>query len=560
MGIDLLQISIVLLVVCLIVKPLGIYLYQTFRYDKTKWDRFYLPIEKWIYRLSGIQNLESTGWKGYAVSILCTNAALLGIAYILLRIQYVLPSNPNGIKGMEPTLTFNTVASFVTNTNLQHYSGESGLSYFSQMAVITMLMFAAAGMGLAVFIAFVRGLTSRGECIGNFFVDFVRSIVRVLLPASILFTLALVSCGVPQTLAQNRTIMTIEGAKQTIALGPIASLEAIKQIGNNGGGFFGANSAHPFENPNWISNILQIIAMVSLTAALPFTYGKMAGKKQGKVLFVVMFLMLLVFIGITYKAEISGNPALTKLGFATSQGSMEGKEVRFGPALSAMFAAITGATETGAVNTMHDTLTPLGGLVPMMGMMFNTIFGGIGVGLMNVLLYVTLAVFLAGLMVGRTPELLGRKIEPKEMKLIVIVLLCHPLFILLPTAISFFTAMGTSAISNSGFHGISQILYEFTSSAANNGSGFEGLGDNTPFWNISTGIVMLLGRYISIIALLAVASSLMKKQPVPETIGTFRTDNATFGAVLVGTILIIGALTFFPVVVLGPVAEFLSIR
>lgn len=560
MGTNLLQIFIVLFIVCLFVKPLGIYIYHVFNYAPTRWDRLFLPFEKVLYRVSGIRDLESTGWKRYTLSLLGTNAALLGIAYILLRIQNLLPFNPNGMKGMEPTLTFNTVASFITNTNLQHYSGETGLSYFSQMAVITIFMFAAAAMGLTVCIAFLRAITGRGEQIGNFFVDFIRSMVRVLLPLSIVFTVILVACGVPQTLNPTQTVTTMEGIKQAIALGPVASLEAIKQVGNNGGGFFGANSAHPFENPNWFSNLLQMIAMLTFTASLPFTYGKMAGAKQGRVLFVVMFLMLLLFIGIAYQTEMMGNPAFTKFGLSHAQGSMEGKEVRFGPAISALFAAITGATETGAVNTMHDTLTPIGGLVPLMAMMFNTLFGGIGVGLMNVILYAILAVFLAGLMVGRTPEFLGRKIEPKEMKIIVLVLLLHPLLILAPTAISFITSLGMGAISNPGFHGISQVLYEFTSAAANNGSGFEGLGDNTPFWNIMTGIVMLLGRYISIIALLAVGASLMKKQPIPETIGTFCTDNATFGVVLVGTILIIGALTFFPIVVLGPIAEFLSIK
>jgi potassium-transporting ATPase potassium-binding subunit len=561
MGYAILQFLLILILLFVIAIPLSKYLYLAFSREQTKLDRFFYPFEKWIYRVSGIQNLEETGWKKYSFALLFTNAALLGVSYLVLRLQKYLPLNPGKIDNMEPTLTFNTVVSFMTNTNLQHYSGETGLSILSQMIFVTMMMFTSAATGLAVAIAIIRALSSKGKVIGNFYQDYVRANVRVLLPLAAVVTLLLVALGVPQTLASSTTITTLEGKVQTIAMGPVASLESIKHLGTNGGGFFGTNSAHPFENPNPLTCILEILSMWCIPAALPFTYGMMVrNRKQGWVLFGSMLAIFLVLLAVVYNAEQAGNPALNKLGFSSAQGSMEGKEVRFGIPLSTLFTALTTAATTGTVNNMHDTLTPIGGLVPLSLMMLNNVFGGDGVGFVNMLMYAILAVFLAGLMVGRTPEFLGRKIEPREMKLIVIALLLHPLIILVPSAIAFMTHLGTDAISNPGFHGISQVVYEYTSSAANNGSGFEGLGDNTSFWNISTGLVMLLGRYISIIALLAVAGSLAKKQPVPETIGTFRTDNATFGAILIGTVLIIGALTFFPVIVLGPVAEFLAIR
>ncbi len=462
---------------------------------------------------------------------------------------------------MEPTLTFNTVISFITNTNLQHYSGESALSYFSQMAVIMMMMFTSAATGFSVAIAFIRGLTSRGEAIGHFFEDFVKAHTRILLPASFVITLVLVALQVPQTLDPTLTVKTLEGASQQIAIGPVASLESIKHLGTNGGGFFGVNSAHPFENPNPLTNVIEILCMWALPAALPYTFGRFAkSKKQGWVIFSAMMVLFLICLTTVYTAEKAGNPVFDGLGIDASQGSMEGKEVRFGIAGSALFTAVTTAATTGSVNNMHDTLTPIGGLVPMAEMMLNVIFGGKGVGLINMLMYAILAVFLCGLMVGRTPEFLGRKIEPREVKLIAVAILAHPFVILAPTALALMTGAGQAGITNPGFHGISQVLYEFASSAANNGSGFEGLSDNTTFWNVSTGLVMLLGRYVSIIAMLAVAGSLLGKKPVPDTLGTFRTDNALFTGLLIGTVLLIGALTFMPAVALGPIAEYLTIR
>jgi K+-transporting ATPase ATPase A chain len=557
---DILQMLVVVFLLVLLVKPLGTYVYHVFSNEANRLDKVFGSSERLIYKIIGLKRREGMGWKKYVLSFVATNFILAAFSYLILRLQHALPLNPNGTGSMEPTLTFNTVISFITNTNLQHYSGESALSYFSQMAVIMMMMFTSAATGFSVAMAFVRGITSKGQTIGNFFEDFVKAHTRIFLPLSFVITLVLVALQVPQTLDPTLTVKSLEGAMQQIAIGPVASLESIKHLGTNGGGFFGVNSAHPFENPNPLTNVIQILSMWALPASLPYAFGLFAkNKKQGWVIFTAMMCLFIVFLSFAYTSEKTGNPALSALGIDASQGSMEGKEVRFGIAQSALFTTVTAAATTGTVNNMHDTLTPIGGLVPLAEMMLNVVFGGKGVGLINMLMYAILAVFICGLMVGRTPEFLGRKIEPREMKLIAVAILVHPFIILVPTAIAFMTDLGQGAITNAGFHGISQVLYEYTSSAANNGSGFEGLGDNTPFWNISTGLVMLFGRYISMIAMLAVAGSLMSKRHVPETLGTFRTDNGLFTALLIGTVLLIGALTFLPVIVLGPVAEYLTL-
>ncbi|WP_339292206.1 potassium-transporting ATPase subunit KdpA [Paenibacillus sp. FSL W8-0187] len=559
MGI--LQIAIVILVLVLLVKPLGTYLYQVFRNEGNGTDRWFSWAEKPIFALIGLKERKGMTWKGYAISFVMTNIVLVASGYLILRLQRVLPFNPNGIDNMESTLSFSTIISFMTNTNLQHYSGESGLSYMAQMAVITMMMFTSAATGLCVAIAFIRAVTSKGSTVGNFFEDFVKAHTRVFIPAAFIIAMVLVALQVPQTLKPTLSVTTLEGSEQQIAVGPVAALESIKHLGTNGGGFMGVNSAHPFENPSPLTNVIEILSMWSLGAALPYTFGLFAkSRKQGWIIFSVMMTLFIAFLSLNYAAETNGNPALNRLGIDASQGSMEGKEVRFGVAQSSLFTTVTTAATTGSVNNMHDTLTPLGGITPLSLMMLNSVFGGKGVGLMNMLMYAILAVFLAGLMVGRTPEFLGRKIEAREMKLIAIVILVHPFIILAPTALALMTDAGQAGITNAGFHGISQVLYEYTSSAANNGSGFEGLSDNTPFWNITTGLVMLFGRYISMIALLAVGGSLMRKQWVPETLGTFRTDNKLFAGILIAVVLIIGALTFLPVLVLGPIAEHLTIR
>ncbi|WP_090712209.1 potassium-transporting ATPase subunit KdpA [Paenibacillus typhae] len=554
--ISLTAIAITLLLSLLLARPTGLYMAQAFNYEKSVLDRWFGWLEKPIYAIGGIQKDNQT-WKQYALAVVLSNSVMILLVYLIFRFQGVLPLNPSGIASMEPTLAFNTAISFMTNTNLQHYSGESGLSYLSQMIGIVFMMFTAPASALAVLIAFIRGLA--GKPLGNFFVDLIRCITRILLPIAFVLALVFVALGVPQTLEPTAAATTLEGVTQEIARGPVASFLSIKELGNNGGGFFGVNSAHPFENPGGISNLLQILLMLLLCTSLPFTYGKMVGnKKQGRVLFVSMAMMFIVFLGITLASENAGNPVVNALGIQHDQGSMEGKEARFGVAQSALYAVVTTASETGAVNTMHDTLTPIGGLITIGNMMLNTVFGGVGAGFINVLMYAMIAVFLSGLMVGRTPEFLGKKIEGKEMKLIAVTLIINPLLILLPTALAVMTQSDT--ISNPGFHGLTQALYEFTSSAANNGSGFEGLGDATPFWNITTGIVMFIGRYFSVITMLAVAGSLAVKKPVPETSGTFRTDNALFGTVFLGAVLIVGALTFFPALALGPIAEFLTLK
>lgn len=552
-----LSIIITLAAVVLIAKPAGVYLAKAFDYNQTGLDKVLGPFENLLFKISGVTKANQT-WKQYAIALVLANGFMIFLVYLVFRLQGVLPLNPSGNPGMEPTLAFNTAVSFMTNTNLQHYSGESGLSYLGQMIGILFMMFAAPGTALAVAVAFVRGLS--GANIGNFFVDLFRAITRVLLPVALVTGLVFVALGVPQTLSPSITAETIEGTSQEIARGPVGTFLSIKELGNNGGGFFGVNSAHPFENPNAISNFIQILLMFLLPTALPFMYGKMVGNaKQGRVLFVSMLTVFIVFLSTALFYEYQGNPALNAMGIDTEQGSMEGKEVRFGTGQSIFYAIVTTATETGAVNTMHDTLTPIGGMLALSNMLLNTVFGGVGAGFINVIMYAMIAVFLSGLMVGRTPEFLGKKIEGREMKLIAITMLMHPLLILGASAIALYTPSGVAAISNSGFHGISQVVYEYTSSAANNGSGFEGLGDATPFWNISTGIVMYLGRFFGLVAMLAVAGSLASKKLVPETVGTFRTDTPLFGVILVGTFFIVGALTFFPTLVLGPVAEYLTL-
>ncbi|ANS75239.1 K+-transporting ATPase subunit A [Paenibacillus yonginensis] len=549
-------IAITLLISLLLARPAGLYIAKAFQYEPTGLDRGFGWLEKPIYGISGIRK-DNQSWKPYALSLLLSNCVMILIVYLIFRFQGSLPLNPSHAASMEPTLAFNTAISFMTNTNLQHYSGETGLSYLSQMVAIVFMMFAAPASALAAAIAFIRGIS--GKPLGNFFVDFIRGITRIFLPVALVAAVVFVALGVPQTLDPAAVATTLEGAKQEIARGPVASFLSIKEFGNNGGGFFGVNSAHPFENPNGISNLLQILLMLLPGTALPFTYGKMVGNaKQGRVLFVSMAMMFIVLLGVALASESAGNPVLNASGIQHDQGSMEGKEARFGMAQSTLYAVVTTASETGAVNTMHDSLTPIGGLVAFANMMLNTVFGGVGAGFINVLMYAMIAVFLSGLMVGRTPEFLGRKIEGKEMKLIAVNLIISPLLVLVPTAIALFAHADT--LSNPGFHGLSQALYEYTSSAANNGSGFEGLGDATPYWNLSTGLVIFFGRYFSIIAMLAVAGSLAVKKTVPESSGTFRTDNALFGTVFVGAAVIVGALTFFPALALGPIAEFLTLK
>lgn len=569
-----LQIILTLAIFLILVIPMGKYMYHIATEQKTFADKVFDSVDRLIYKVCGIKG-ENMGWKTYALTLLTANAVMVFVGYLILRLQNFLFLNPNGIDGMEASLSFNTVISFMTNTNLQHYSGESGLAYVSQMCVIIFMMFTSAASGYAACMAFCRGLS--GRKVGNFYRDMVRITTRILIPVSFIVALILVSQGTPQTLIGNLTVETVEGKLQDLAMGPVAALEAIKHLGTNGGGFFGANSATPFENPTVISNIVEMISMMILPGACVVTFGHMLAEKrrelkeariekkkiwmgrQGAVIFGAMAILFAVGLLICYNAEMTGNPIIREMGIDQSAGSMEGKEVRFGVAQSSLFTTVTTSFTTGTVNNMHDTLTPLGGMVPMLHMMLNCVFGGKGVGLMNMVMYVILAVFICGLMVGRTPEYLNKKIEGKEMKLVAIVILIHPLLILGFSGLAVSLQAGLDGITNPSFHGLSQVLYEYASSAANNGSGFEGLADNSVFWNVTTGLAMFFGRYIAIVAQLAIAGSLLAKKKVNETIGTLRTNNVTFMIILVFIVYIFAALTFFPALALGPIGEHLSL-
>ena len=568
-----LQIMVALVIYMVLVIPMGTYLYHITTGRKTFADPVFDRIDNGIYRICKIDR-QGMNWKQYALSLLTTNAVMIFAGYLILRLQGSLFLNPNGTGAMEPTLAFNTIISFMTNTNLQHYAGESGLSYLSQTLVIIFMMFTSAATGYAACMAFIRGITGTGKDMGNFYEDMIRIMTRVLIPISIVIALILVSQGTPENYTANLTMQTLEGKNQDIAMGPMAALVAIKHLGTNGGGFLGANSSTPLENPTILSNMVEMYAMAILPGACVIVFGRMFHDKNKKAqaekkgtrpifgrqagpVFGAMAILFLVGLMICFFAEKAGNPVLEQAGLSQAMGNMEGKEVRFGISQSALFTTVTTSFTTGTVNNMHDSLTPLGGMVPLLHMMLNCVFGGKGVGFMNMIMYAILAVFLCGLMIGRTPEYLGKKIEGREMKLIVIVLILHPLLILGFSALAVVNQAGLAGITNPGFHGLSQVLYEFASSAANNGSGFEGLADNTGFWNMTTGIVMFLGRYIPIIAQIAIAGSLLAKRRMNESVGTLRTDNVLFMLILVFIVYIFAALTFFPALALGPIAEHL---
>ena len=587
------QLILTILIYLIMVIPVGIYVYHIAAGKHTFADPVFDHVDNVIYKVSGIKKDKGMNWKTYAIALLATNGVMILLGYIILRIQSIPLFNPNGIGNMEESLSFNTIISFMTNTNLQHYSGESGLSYLSQMLVITFMMFVSAASGYAACIAFIRGLAGKTkDNVGNFFVDLVRITTRVLIPFSIVGGLLLVWQGVPQNFSGNVVVDTIEGAKQIIAMGPVAALEIIKHLGTNGGGFLGANSSTPIENPTIISNLIELYSMMILPGACVITFGKMVRDRkkaqqaengelaeattlrtrrsftawmygrEGRSIFAAMGIIFLIGLGVCFWSESQGNPALQEIGVSQSMGSMEGKEVRFGIAQSAMFTTTTTSFTTGTVNNMHDTLTPLGGMIPLLHMMLNVVFGGKGVGLMNMIMYAILAVFICGLMIGRTPEYLGKKIEGREMKLTALCIIIHPFLILSFSALAIALVNvlpDSNGITNPGFHGLSQVLYEYSSSAANNGSGFEGLADNTMFWNITAGLAMFCGRYLSIVIQLAIAGSLMKKRFVSESVGTLHTDTASFAVILVFVVYIFAALTFFPVLALGPIAEHLTL-
>jgi K+-transporting ATPase ATPase A chain len=556
-----LQIALFCAIVTLLVKPLGLYMTRVFSGERTVLSAVLGPVERVLYWLSGVDERREQGWVAYAVAMLLFNFAGFLLLYALMRLQAVLPFNPAGQAAVEPGLAFNTSMSFDTNTNWQSYVPETTMSYLVQMAGLTVHNFVSAATGIALAIALVRGFARRSAgSIGNFWVDLTRATLYVLLPVSIVFALVLVSQGVPQNLGAYTEATTLEGARQTIAQGPVASQEVIKMLGTNGGGFFNANSAHPFENPSALTNLIEMVLIFAGGAALTNVFGRMVGdERQGWAVYGVMAFLFVLGVVLAYWAEGAGNPILAQLGL--TGGSMEGKEIRFGIANSALFATITTAASCGAVIAMHDSLTPLGGLVPLFNMQLGEIIiGGVGAGLYGMLLFAVIAVFVAGLMVGRTPEYLGKKIEAKEVKMAMLAVLVLPLSILGFTALATVVDAGLAGPANQGPHGFTEILYAYTSGTANNGSAFAGLSANTPFYNTTIGLAMFIGRFLMIVPMVAIAGSLAAKKIVPASAGTFPTHGGLFVGLVVGVILIVGGLTYFPALALGPLVEQVSMN
>ena len=542
--------------------PLGRYIAKVYRGEPTCLD-FMAPVERWIYKLCGIRPDEEMNWKQFLKALLTVNAFWFVWGMVLLVCQGWLPLNPVGNGGQSPDLAFNTTISFMVNCNLQHYSGESGLTYFTQLFVIMLFQFVTAACGMAALAGIMKALAAKTtRTIGNFWVFMTRSVTRILLPLSLLVGILLIVNGVPMSFDGRQTITTLEGNEQAISQGPTAAIVPIKQLGTNGGGYFGTNSSHPLENPNAFTNILECCAIMILPMAMVWAVGfYIRRRKLAAWIYGVMLFAFTAGICVSVPQEMGGNPQIDKMGIAQDLGSMEGKEVRIGSAASAMWGMVTTATSNGSVNSMHDSQTPLSGLLQMLNMQINCWFGGVGVGWMNYFAFLIIAVFISGLMVGRTPEFLGKKVEAREMKIATLVVLMHPLLILVGTGIASAIAAnnpGIGWLNNPSFHGLSEMLYEYTSSAANNGSGFEGLADNTPFWNISTGIVLIMGRFFPIIGQVAIAGLLASKKYVPESAGTLKTDTFTFSLMTFVVIIIVAALSFFPALALGPIADYLS--
>jgi K+-transporting ATPase ATPase A chain len=557
-----LQILLYCGIIIALVKPLGGYMTRIFSGERTFLSPVLVPIERGLYAMAGTSEREEQHWTSYAVSLLMFNLLGVVVLYAIMRLQAGMPYNPAGMGAVPPELSFNTAVSFVSNTNWQNYGGESTMSYLTQMVGLNVQNFLSAATGMAIAVGLIRAFSRASgpgarKTIGNFWVDMTRATLYILLPICIVLTLVYVYLGVPQTLGPYVEATTLEGAKQTIALGPVASQLAIKMLGTNGGGFFNANSAHPFENPDAISNLIQMLSIFAIGAAFTNVFGRMVGnQRQGWAILASMGILFIAGVGITYWAEAAGNPLMHAFGL--EGGNMEGKEVRFGITLSSLFAVITTAASCGAVNAMHGSFTALGGLIPLINMQLGeVIVGGVGAGFYGIILFIIVAVFVAGLMVGRTPEYLGKKIEAKEMKMAVLAILCLPLAMLVFTAIATVLPSAVASIGTAGPHGFSEILYAYTSAAANNGSAFGGLTGNTPWYNVTLGLGMLMGRFLVIIPALAIAGSLVAKKTVPASAGTFPTDGPLFVGLLVGTILIVGGLTFMPALALGPVVEHL---
>lgn len=553
-----LQISLLFLAVLLVIKPLGLYMARVFSGERTFLSPVLGRVERDLYRVSGINPEKEQSWLGYTLAMLAFSLAGFLSLYAMLRLQAYLPLNPQGFSGVPADLAFNTAVSFVTNTNWQNYAGEATMSHFSQMAGLTVQNFLSAATGIALAVAVTRALArSKVSTLGNFWVDMTRATLYVLLPLSIVVALAFVAMGLPQTLDASVTATTLEGANQVISLGPVASQEAIKQLGTNGGGFFNVNAAHPFENPTAWSNYLNIFAMLPISSALVYTFGQMVGnRRQGWALISAMAILLIAGVAVTYWAEAQGNTILTAIGVDPALGNMEGKEVRFGQAMTALYAAVTTGLSNGGVNGMHGSFTGLGGLVPMFLIQLGEVLpGGVGSGLYGMLVFAILSVFVAGLMVGRTPEFLGKKIEGREMKFAMLAVLILPLVILGFTSVSAMLPFAVASVGTAGPHGLSEILYAYTSAAGNNGSAFGGLTGNTVWYNTTLGIAMLLGRFAYVVPVMAIAGSLAAKVKSPASAGTFPTDGPLFVGLLIGIILILGGLQFLPALVLGPIVE-----
>ncbi|MGV8935739.1 MAG: potassium-transporting ATPase subunit KdpA [Allorhizobium sp.] len=553
-----LQISLLFLAVLVVIKPLGLYMATVFSGERSFLSPVLGPVESGFYRLAGVDSKREQDWIAYVLSMLAFSAAGFVTLYAILRLQAFLPFNPQGFANLPADLAFNTAVSFVTNTNWQNYGGETTMSHFSQMAGLTVQNFLSAATGIALALAVTRAFArSKATTLGNFWVDLSRATLYVLLPLAVIVALAFVAMGLPQTLSASVTATTLEGVQQTIALGPVASQEAIKQLGTNGGGFFNVNAAHPFENPTAFSNYLNIFSMLSISAALIYTFGQMVGdRRQGWAFISAMAVLLIAGVAVIYFAEAQGNPILASLGVDPALGNMEGKEIRFGQAMTALYAAVTTGLSDGGVNGMHGSFTGLGGLVPMFLIQLGEVLpGGVGSGLYGMVVFSVLAVFVAGLMVGRTPELLGKKIEGREMKFAMLAVLILPVAILGFTAVSVALPSALASIGTAGPHGLSEILYAYTSAAGNNGSAFGGLSGNTPWYNTTLGIAMLLGRFAYVVPVLAMAGSLAAKIKVPASTGTFPTHTPLFVGLLIGIILILGGLQFFPALALGPIVE-----
>ena len=550
------QIIVFCFVIVLLTKPFGGYMTKVFNGESNSLSPILRPFEKVFYRLAGIDETQEQHWLSYAIAVMLFHIAGFVILYAILRLQGVLPFNPAGRSAIEQGLAFNTAASFITNTNWQNYGGESTMSYLTQMLGLTHQNFLSAASGIAIAIAVIRGFSrASARTVGSFWVDVTRCVLYVLLPICIVYALFLVWQGMPQTLDGYVDATTLEGAKQTIAVGPVASQVAIKMFGTNGGGFFNANAAHPFENPTALSNFVQMVSIFAIGAALTNVFGRMVGnQRQGWAIFAAMSVLFLAGVAVAYSAEAAGNPLIHALG--VGGGNWEGKEVRFGIAGASLFATVTTDTSCGAVNAMHDSFTALGSMVPLINMQLGeVIFGGVGSGLYGMITFVIIAIFVAGLMVGRTPEYLGKKIEAKEVKMAMLAVLCLPLVMLGGTAVALGVPSAVAAMNNAGPHGFSEVLYAFTSSAANNGSAFAGLSGNTMFYNVLLAFGMLIGRFLVIVPVLAIAGSLAAKKTVPASAGTFPTTGPLFVGLLVGVILIVGGLTFFPALALGPIVE-----